>query len=117
MRRYPCGLFLEAPMRKRISHFFAVIGFIVVVYALVVVVTLLVVRKHVPKKTVLELNLEEPLVEAVPEDTLAQAFNRDRANVRDIVDALERGANDDRVVGLVARFGNTSIGFAKSQEI
>jgi protease IV len=104
-------------MRKRISHFFAVIGFIVVVYALVVLVTLLAVRKHVPKKTVLELNLEEPLVEAVPEDTLAQAFNRDRANVRDIVDALERGSNDDRVVGLIARFGNSSMGFAQAQEV
>ncbi len=104
-------------MRKRLSQLFAVVGFVVVVYLIIVGVAFLAIRKHVPGKTVLELNLEQPLVEAVPEDALAQAMNRDTANVRDIVEALERGGNDSRVVGLVVRFGAGKMGFAQAQEI
>ena len=104
-------------MRKRLSHFFAVIGFIVVVYALVVGVVLLFARKHVPRKTVLELNLEQPMIEAVPDDPVAEAMNRDSAQVRDVVEALQRAEKDDRVVGVVARIGAARMGVAQAQEV
>ncbi len=104
-------------MRKRLSHFFAVIGFIVVAYAIVVLVVVLVSKGHVPKKTVVELDLEQPVIEAVPDDPLAQAMTRDSAKLRDIVDALDRAAKDDRVVGIVAKVGNGRIGFAQAEEI
>ncbi|MBZ5645850.1 MAG: S49 family peptidase [Acidobacteriia bacterium] len=104
-------------MRKRLSHFFAVIGFVVVMYALVILVVVLVSKGHVPKKTVVELNLEQPLIEAVPDDPLAQAMNRDNTTVRDIVETLERAEKDDRVVGVVARIGATRMGLAQAQEI
>ena len=104
-------------MRQRLSHFFAVIGFIVVVYVLVVVVVVFVSKGHVPRKTVVELDLEQPLIEAVPDDPLAEAMNRDSAKVRDIVETLERASKDDRVVGIVAKVGNGRMGLAQAQEI
>ncbi len=105
-------------MRRRISHFFAVIGFLVVVYVIVAVAIVLFSKGHVPTKTVLELNLEQPVVEAVPDDPLAKAMNRDRMPLRDLVEALERGGNDDRVVGVLARVGATrGLGMAQAQEI
>ena len=104
-------------MRKRLSHFFAVIGFVVVMYAAIIGVMVLFTRKHVPKKTVLELDLEQPMIEAVPDDPIADAMNRDTAKVRDVVEALERAEKDDRVVGVVARIGATRMGFAQAQEV
>jgi len=104
-------------MRQRLSNFFAVIGFAVVAYALVILIVLLVSKGHVPRKTVVELDLEQPLIEAVPEGALAQTLNRDSARVRDIVESLERAAKDDRVVGVVAKIGNGRMGMAQAQEI
>ena len=104
-------------MGKRISHFFAVIGFIVVVYGAVVVAVVLFSKGHVPRKTVLELNLEQPMIEAVPDDPVADVMNRDTAKVRDLVEALERAEKDDRVVGVVARIGATRMGVAQAQEV
>ena len=104
-------------MRKRISHFFAVIGFIVVVYGAIVAAVVIFSRGHVPRKTVLELDLEQPMIEAVPDDPIAQAMNRDTAKVRDVVEALERAEKDDRVVGVVARIGATRMGVAEAQEV
>ncbi len=104
-------------MRKRISHFFAVIGFIVVVYGAVVLAVVLFSKGHVPSKTVLELNLEQPMIEATPDDPIANAMNRDTAKVRDVVEALERAEKDDRVVGVVARIGAARIGVAEAQEV
>ncbi len=104
-------------MGKRLSHFFAVIGFIVVVYGVVVFAVVVFSKGRVPKKTVLELNLEQPMIEAVPDDPLADVMNRDTAKVRDVVEALERAEKDDRVVGVVARLGATRMGIAQAQEV
>src|SRR5208282_2854826 len=40
-----------------------------------------------------------------------------RQTLRDVVDAIDRGANDDRVVGMIARIGASSLGMAQTQEI
>ena len=104
-------------MRKRLSHFFAVIGFVVVVYAAIVFAVVLFSKGRVPKKTVLELDLERPMIEAVPDDPIAEAMNRDTAKVRDVVEALERAEKDDRVVGVVARIGAARMGLAQAQEV
>jgi protease-4 len=37
--------------------------------------------------------------------------------VRDVLEALERGAADDRIVGLVARVGSGPMGLARIQEL
>ena len=74
-------------------------------------------RGRVPSKTVLEVNLETGLVEDIPQDAVARALLSGKPTVRDVVDALERASNDERVSGLVARFGGSTMGLAQAQEI
>src|SRR5262249_58663948 len=60
---------------------------------------------------------ERVLPEVFPDAPTAIFAEGDRATVRDVVDALDRGADDDRVVGFVARIGAPPLGMAKVQEI
>jgi hypothetical protein len=41
----------------------------------------------------------------------------DRQTLRDVVDAIDRGAGDDRVVGMIAKIGAASMGMAQTQEL
>jgi protease IV len=105
--------------RRWLGRALAVIGGIAVVSVLLLLFLMLVAtrREGVPRQAILELNLEEGLVEHVPDDPLAGVLARRQTSVRDIVEALHRGAEDARVVGLVARVGSGSIGFARAEEI
>jgi protease-4 len=71
----------------------------------------------VPSKTILEANFEQSLVEDIPESPSAKLMLTDRHTLRDVVDAIDRGANDDRVVGMVAKIGAAPMGIAQVQEI
>ncbi|HEY3356439.1 MAG TPA: signal peptide peptidase SppA [Polyangia bacterium] len=71
----------------------------------------------VPKHTILELNLDEGLVEDMPEAPFARAFGRERPSVRDVVEALARAGDDDRVAGVVARLGQGALPIAHIQEL
>ncbi len=87
------------------------------------VVTLLVAvmyrwsRRRVPAHTVLELDLEGGIVEHVPSHPLGRALASGKPVLRDIVEALNRAATDDRVKGVVVRLGNGTVGIAQAQEI
>jgi protease IV len=74
-------------------------------------------RPRVPARTIIELDLEEGLLEHVPEDPLAALQARKRVVIRDVVEALHVAAGDRRVVGLVARVGGGPIGVAHVEEI
>lgn len=74
-------------------------------------------KERVPSVTILELNLERGMVEYVPSDPIASAVFDDAPVVRDIVDALERAKDDDRVVGLVARLGTGPLSLGHIQEV
>ena len=41
----------------------------------------------------------------------------EKQTLRDVVDAIDRGASDDRVVGMIARIGAARMGMAQTQEI
>lgn len=71
----------------------------------------------VPGRTVLELDFERDYIEHVPEDLVARALHGSGPTVRDVVEALERAAHDDRVKAIVARVGSSGMGLAKIQEI
>jgi protease-4 len=71
----------------------------------------------VPEKTILEADFEQALPEDIPDNPTAKFLMNERPTVRDVVDALDRGAEDDRVVGMVARIGAAPLGMAKVQEI
>jgi protease-4 len=105
-------------MRRRIGRILAWIGAITV--ALVVVLIIIVVNSGedpVPDRVILEVNLEQRVVEYVPEDPVAKFLADEALVLRDLVGALERAASDERVEGLLARGGSAPMGFAQVQEI
>ena len=73
----------------------------------------------VPERVVLELNLEKEIVERIPQDPFAQALELTEhpTVLRDVVEALERGRQDPRVVGLVASVGAAPMGLGTIQEL
>ncbi len=106
-------------MKRYAQRLFQVVGGVVVFYALFLVIVIGFARfgERVPAKTILEVNLEKELVESVPDDPVSKVLLRNLPSVRDVVDALDRGANDERVVGLVAHLGAAPQGMAQIQEI
>lgn len=74
-------------------------------------------KSGVPQRTILEVDLEQQLIEYVPEDPLAALFLQEKLRMVNLVAALEAAAGDDRVVGLVARIGGGIAGFAHHQEV
>jgi protease-4 len=107
-------------MRKLLVGFLAAIGGLSILFVLLIVVIAVSMRSstgRVPSKTILEANFEAGLIEDVPDDAVAKALLSGTPVVRDVVDALERASKDDRVVGLVARLGGSSMGMAQVQEI
>lgn len=71
----------------------------------------------VPDGAVLELDLERSYPEHVPNDLVARSAQGGKTTVLDVVSALERAAEDDRVKALVARLGANGMGTARIQEI
>jgi protease-4 len=74
-------------------------------------------KGSVPSNAVMEVNLESGVIEDIPDEPVAKAMLAGQPSMRDIVDAIERASTDDRVKGLFARFGGSSLGLAKAQEI
>lgn len=71
----------------------------------------------VEPRTVLELDLEQPLVETASGDPLSLALEPAAPTVRDVVYALDRASRDKNVVGVVARVGAGGHGLAMAQEV
>lgn len=92
---------------------------ILVLSALIAVTAIAMVRarKRVPAGTVLEIDLDAGVVERIGSDPVALAMHRNAVTVRDFVDALQRGAEDDRITGLVVRLGNGGLDLAHAQEL
>jgi protease IV len=104
--------------RKVLVNTLAVIGGLSVLSALFAVILVIVATRApgVPGHTILELDLEQGLVEHIPDDPLAGVLSRRQMTVRSVVEALHRGAEDDRVVALVARIGS-GVGMARAEEV
>jgi protease-4 len=104
-------------MKKAIVRLLVVLG-IIYLLSIAFAVFLLVGRKgKVPSKTILEANFEQPMVEDIPESPTAKLTLTDRVVVRDVVDAIDRAADDERVKGMVARIGGVNMGLAETQEL
>jgi protease-4 len=74
-------------------------------------------KGSLPGKVLLEADFEQPIEEYVGDQPISRAFSGEQPTTRDIVDALDRAAKDDHVVGLVARVGAVPMGLAQIQEI
>jgi protease-4 len=107
-------------IRRFVIWFFAVIGIFVVV---AIVGGFIAWRFYGPKSpqiadsTVLELDLTQDVAEAAPRDAISRIVFEDKPDLRDLLDALQRGGNDPRVKGMFARVGNDGIGTAMVQEL
>jgi protease IV len=76
----------------------SILGFFAFIFLIVIATSS---KPGVPSSLVLELDLSQPLAEQVPEDSLAGAFGNPETTMRDVLDALEKGAKDDRVKSLL----------------
>ncbi|MCY4441101.1 MAG: signal peptide peptidase SppA [Deltaproteobacteria bacterium] len=75
-------------------------------------------KPPVPDKTVLTLDLDRNVVEyGSGKLTPWSAFGKAGPELWEIVAAIERAAADERVVGLAARVGSSSMGLARIQEL
>lgn len=104
-------------MSKLIVRFLAILGALWLIGMVIMLVAVIGAKGAVPSKTILEADLEQPLIEEVPDTAAARLTMTDRQTVRDVIDAIDRGAEDDRVVGMIARIGTAPIGMAETQEI
>jgi protease-4 len=74
-------------------------------------------KPTVPSNVVLELDLSEPLPEYVLDTSLAGAFGKKPNTVHDVLDALQKGAEDSRVKALIVRVGQRPGSLAQVQEL
>ncbi|HYI72912.1 MAG TPA: signal peptide peptidase SppA [Skermanella sp.] len=74
-------------------------------------------KEPLPDAIVPDLDLDQPLEEHGAGGQLSDALFSRGDTLRDVVDALDRGSNDPRVKGVVARIGGDRLGTGKSQEL
>src|SRR5579859_1498080 len=104
-------------MSKAIVRFLAILGALWLVGIVIVLVAVISSRGRVPSKTILEANFEQSFLENKPDTPSANLLLQDQETLRDVVDAIDRGASDDRVVGIIAKIGAAPMGMAQTQEI
>ncbi len=104
-------------MSKIIVRFLAILGALWLIGMAIVLFAVIRTKGTVPSKTILEANFDRSFPEEIPDTPAARLLATDRQSLRDVVDALDRGATDDRVVGMIARIGAASMGMAQTQEI
>src|SRR5215472_18811485 len=101
---------------KRAGKFF--LGLLVVVLTVEIVgMTLRYFGRRVPRHTVLTLRIEGDIPEEVPREALTQILQGTPTTVTDMVEGLDRARTDSRIDALEVRVGESSMNFAKMQEI
>jgi len=103
----------------------AKVGVILLVLVLLVVVAVAAIagivwmnRETVPGTTIVEMDFHQEIAEYIPtNDPIAQLLREKTPTTLRIVEALHQAAQDNKVVGLVARVGNPHMGLAQIEEI
>ncbi len=72
---------------------------------------------RMPRQVILEADFEQGMIEYVPDDPSARFLLSKKLRVRDVVEALQKASQDDRVKGLVARVGEKGMTLAQVQEV
>ena len=73
--------------------------------------------ESLPDRMVLTLDLDRGVVEAAADNPFARFGSRRAYGVRDVVEALDMAARDDRVVGVLAHVRSAGLGMARAQEV
>jgi protease-4 len=98
----------------------AIIGLLSIIGVLVLAAISMVsvlAKPGVPSNTILEIDFEKPTIEAMPEDPIAEMMLKGHQPIRDIVEALDKAADDRRVKALVARVGAGGMAMAHIQDV
>lgn len=74
-------------------------------------------RRVIPRKTILEADFEQDYVEVRSEDRLRSLIMGRAPRLLDVIAALDRASDDDRLALLVAKVGASDMKLAKIQEI
>ncbi|MBI4904708.1 MAG: signal peptide peptidase SppA [Acidobacteria bacterium] len=109
-------------MRKFIAQVFATIlgvGLFFVMLLFVMATLARPTKGRMPAKVILEANFETAVVEHSTGDPFERLAGGGSsiAALRDIVDALEKGRDDAKVAGFIARIGAAPMSMAQAQEI
>ena len=104
-------------MFRLIVRFLAILGALGLIGLAIVLMAVIGVKGRVPSETILEADFEHSLLEDAPDTPTAQLMMTHKETFRDVVDAIDRGAGDDRVVGMIAKIGAASLGMAQTQEL
>ena len=109
---------------KCLVGLFAAIGFLVTLPLLIIAVLGLSYdvpwrqqKAEVPVEAVLTIDLAGQVIENRPDSLFARSSLGDRIVLRDTVAALRKAGRDERIKGLVVRFGGLQIGMAHAQEL
>lgn len=74
-------------------------------------------ESRLPRHMVLTLDLENQFKDAPSRDPFAALTGEDTYVTRDVVEAIDRAAKDERVVGLFATLGHAEMGIGRAQEV
>lgn len=106
--------------RRRVTTLFTIVGIVTMAVVLLVGVAATctcISRDDVPSRTILELHLDRPLVSPGVDDPFAMLGGGPQTTWLQVVDALQRGAHDERVVGVIAYLDGTPHGMAQIEEL
>jgi len=103
--------------RKQRTSGCSVVFFILLITTISIGLYYWVFTGRVPKRVILEADFEQGMIESIPDDGLARILMTKKLRVRDVVEALQKASKDDRVKGLVARVGQSSVRLAQVQEV
>ena len=104
-------------MRRVIGRILTAIGAVVVGLVVLGAGARFLWRGRLPARTIVEVDLDEPLAEFVPDDPLAGLLRGRRPRLRDVLDALQRAAADDHVLALVGHISTGAAGLGQTQEL
>ncbi len=106
-------------LRRIVVGFFAGIGFFFVLIVAIAIAALMLAGPRAPslaEANILTVDLTEALSESPAEDGFARTLFGGKPTLRDVLDALDRGAVDGRIKGVVARVGG-ELATAQAQEL
>jgi protease-4 len=107
---------------RKIARFLVIVlagigGLVVAGVGASLTIALLGLPAPLPSKAILTVDLDRGIVESLPSDPLERLKAGDSYVLRDILDALARGADDARLRGVIVKTGGASLGLAKVQEL
>jgi len=104
-------------MGRAIVRFLAILGALGLIGMAIMLFAVIGAKGKIPSKTILEADFEQSFPEEIPDTPSARLTMKDQMTLRDVVDAIDKGSTDDRIVGMIARIGAAPMPMAQVQEI